>query len=181
MTLDAALRRFNRASVGWRSSSRRGSGVAGEAFDLVVRGACRAGALVGVVASDAAERAAALGIATAQRPADSLGADPGRLGRVVAAEAPVQDVAVVTLFGRDGLRRSVRGVYDRRVREAGLECGDVVTARTVAPFAANGAVGRLGADRLMTGSRVGHMAVKAFGYAVPYTDRFALELSTASA
>ena len=68
------------------------------------------------------------------------------------------------------------GLTIAEVGEAGLEGGDVVAARPVAALAADGTVGRLGADRIMPRTRVGHVAIQALRQAVAHADRFALKL-----
>ncbi len=147
-----------------------------EAFGLVLRGAGGAAGLWGswqVTQPNGRRSRYYSGSRSSRLPVSGPSAEAVR---VVVAKAPVQDMAVVALLGRDGLRGGIRGVDDRRVREAGLEGGDVVASRTVAALAADGAVGRLGADRIMPGTRVGHMAIQALRQAVPHADRFALKL-----
>ena len=46
----------------------------------------------------------------------------------------------------------------------------------VTALAADGAIGRLGADRVVPGTRVGHMAIQALRQAVPHADRLPLKL-----
>ncbi len=67
------------------------------------------------MAGGAAERAAALGIASAPGPASPLRTDPAWLFRVAVSKAPVEDMAVVAPLLRDGPRRGERRVDDRWV------------------------------------------------------------------
>ena len=150
--------------------------MAGEAFGLVLCGRGRPDALVGVVAGDAAERAAALGVAPAPGPARPLRADPAWFFAVAVPVAPVEDVAVVALLLRDSLGRGGRGVDDRPVGKAGRDRREVVAPGAVTTLAADGAVGRLGADPLPPRTRVGDVAIQAIGNLSPHADRFALEV-----
>ena len=153
-----------------------GRGVAFEALGFVVAGARGGGGLVRIVAGHAAESTTTFGITAASRPADSLRADPARVFRIF-GEVPLEDMAVVALLARHGLRESApAGVDDCRVRQAELEGGDVVAARTMAALASNGAVGHLGAVCTLAGARVGHVAIDAFRQAVPHFDRFSLKI-----
>src|SRR5258707_108273 len=132
-----------------------GRSMACEALELVACSAGGPGTLVGIVAGHAAKRAAAFGIAATAGPADPLRADPACVFRLVVAEPRLENVAIVALLGRHGLRGSARGVDDRQVRETRFKGKDMVASRAVAPLAADGAIGRLGADRFMPRSRVG--------------------------
>ncbi len=110
--------------------------VAREAFGLILGGCGRSGTLVGVVAGDASERPAALRIAPAPDPANSLRADPVGVLAVVSSVVPVEDVTIVALLIRDRLGRSGGGVDDRRVGEASRDRREMMcrlgrgTART---------------------------------------------------
>ena len=96
-------------------------GMTGKAFALILRGTDSARALMGIVAGDAAERAAALGVAPAARPANSLRADPTGVVRLLVLEFFPKDVTLIALFDRYDLGRGARGVDDGLVRKAGFD------------------------------------------------------------
>ena len=132
-----------------------------------------------IVAGDASECAATLGVAPAEGPAHSLRADPGWVVAVVLTEVSAEDVAVVALLRGDELGRRGRGIRDRHVGETGGDGRQMVPARPVAALAADRPIRRLGAGRSSTGSRVGRVAIQAFGHAVADADRLTLEVVAA--
>ena len=100
--------------------------VAFEASGLVIGGSCGTRGLVGIVAGHTAERAAALGIAAAAGPPDSLRSDPSRVFRIVVADPVLEDVAVVALLGGHLVRGGRRRVDDGQVGQTGLEGHEVI-------------------------------------------------------
>ena len=185
MALDTPLRRTDR--TGARMASRAGGrgraghflasrhagrGVAGEAFGLVKSRAGGAGALMGIVARNAAKSAAAFGITAAARPADSLRADPAGFSGWSSWNSFCRiwqslHCLLVTASGEAPAGLTIAGSG-----KPACEGGDMVPSGAVAAPAADGAIGGLGADGIMAGARVGHMAIKALRQAVTHADRF---------
>ncbi len=83
---------------------------------------------------------------------------------------------LLQLLLRDGLRRGGCRVDDRSVGKAGRDRREVVATGAVTTLAADGAVGRLGADPLSPRSRESGVAIQATGNLGPHADRFALEV-----
>ena len=115
-------------------------------------------------------------VASAPGPARPLRAYPAWFFAVAVLVTLVEDVALVAELLRDSPGRSRRRVDDCSVRKVIRHRREVVAPGAVATLAADGAVGRLGADPLPPRTRVGDMAIQATGNPSPHTDQFALEV-----